>query len=547
MKVTRWNGVYRNGTALVGVLVLALAFILIPLQRSVHAGTVHQRPAAKTSLVVAMPSDMQNLDPTLSSADIATQEMLTNIYGWLIDYKKVNQGGQLLGSPNQFVGGIARSFKVMNHGKLVRFFLRHGAKFANGDPINAAAVKFSYDRIFDQKGVTAALISMAAVPDKNHIVKVNNYTIDFHLDKANDLLFGNMAQFGNSILDPKVVKAHESKSDPYAHNWLSTHAAGTESGPYVLQSWQPGNQWVLAANPNFYGAKPKIKKIIFKVIPDASTRLALLRSGSVDMTYEIATKDISSLQQDPNVKVQRYPSRFVVFLGMNSKLKPFNNVKVRQAISYATPYTTILNQVLNGYGRQLTSPIPFGTLTHTAQFFRYKTNYAKAKQLLAQAGYANGFTTTLTVANDVGEAKETAVWVKQSLANIGITVNIQQMPSAAFTGELQKHQLGFFFFNNWISINNDPFYHLFWLFTSACCDYTNYDNPTVTKLVNKWMVTPKSPARNAISVKLQKTIVNDAPWVFLYQPDFLAVMSKDVKGYAYYSSDRFTRYWLLSE
>jgi peptide/nickel transport system substrate-binding protein len=271
----------------------------------------------------------------------------------------------------------------------------------------------------------------------------------------------------------------------------------------------------------------------------------LLHSGAVDLTYEIASKDVPTLQQDPNIKVIRNSSRFVVFLGMNSSLKPFDNVKVRQAISYAVPYQTILNDVLHGFGRQLTSPVPFGTPSHTDQFFKYSTDLAKAKQLLAQAGYASGFTTTLTIANDVEEAKETAVWVKQSLAQIGITVNIQQMPSSSFTGLLQKHQLGFFFFNNWISINNDPFYHLYWLFRSACCDYTNYNNPTVKHLIDTWLLSTQTAARNNISVQLQSIIVNDAPWAFLYQPDWIVPMRKNVGGYAYYSSERFTRYGLL--
>jgi peptide/nickel transport system substrate-binding protein len=547
MKACAWRIPYRLGAAvIVAMLTLALSAGLAPAQNSrALASSARRADSARNTLVVAMPSDMQNLDPTLSSADIPTQEMLTNVYSWLIDYKLVNQNGHLYGDPNQFVGGLAQSWTMMDNGKVVRFHLRHNLRFANGDPLNADAVKFTYDRIFGQKGVTVGLLALSAITNKDQIVKVDNYTVDFRMRTPNTLLFGNMAQFGHSILDPKVVQAHETAGDPYAHNWLATHTTGTETGPYELQSWQPGNQWVLVANPNYYGPQPKITKIIFKVIPDASTRLALLRRGAVDMTYEIATKDIRALQQDPNVKVLRFPSRFVVFLGMNSNVKPFNNVKVRQGISYAVPYHTILKDVLHGYGRQLTSPIPFGTPTHTDQFFHYTTDYAKAKQLLTQAGYPNGFSTTLTIANDVEEAKETAVWVKESLANVGITVNIQEMPSATFTGLLQKHQLGFFFFNNWISINNDPFYHLYWLFRSPCCDYTNYANPMVWRLIDKWMVSNQVATRNQVAVQLQRTIVNDATWVFLYQPDFVVALRKNVGGYAYYSSDRFTRYRLL--
>jgi peptide/nickel transport system substrate-binding protein len=548
MQAQARTGLTQPHKVLAIALVVAVAVVMVPSLSPVHAGSVHRSAASsKTTLVVAEPSDMQNLDPTLSSADIPTQETLTNLYSWLIDYKLVKKGGKPEGDPSSFVGGLASSFKTMNHGKTVRFFLRKGLKFANGDPLNANAVKFTYDRIYDQNGVTPYLLStLSGIASKNQIVAVNKYTVDFKMSVANKLLFGNMAQFGHSILDPKVVRKHETKSDPYAHNWLATHATGTESGPYILKSWQPGSQWVLTANPHFYGPKPKIKTIIFKVIPDPSTRLALLKNGSVDIAYGIATQDIKQLKKDKNVRVQVFPSRFVVFLGMNSKQKPFNKIAVRQAIDYAVPYKTILKQVLLGYGKQLTSPVPAGTPTHV-NLFKAKQNYAKAKALLRKAGYPNGFTTTLDVAQGSSEGQQAAVWVKEALANINVNVNIQTMPGATFTSDLQKHQLGFFFFNNWISINNDPFYHLYWLFHSACCDYTNYNNSTVNALINKWTLSNKTKQRDAASVKAQRIIVHDAPWAFLYQPDYIIAMRKNVKGYAFYSSDQFTRYRLLSK
>jgi len=492
-------------------------------------------------------SDIQNLDPTLSSADVVTQELLTNVYDWLIDYKVVNQGGEMIGAPNSFVGAIAKSFSWNPAHTVITFHLRPGVKFANGDPLDADAVKFTYDRIFKQAGVTAFLTSMAAVKDQDAVKVVDPLTVTIDVTKPNTLLLGNMAQFGHSILDPKVVSAHETTADPYAHDWLGSNVDGTAQGPFVLQSWQHGSQWVLAKNPNYYGQEPKVDQVIFKVIPNASSRFALLKSGAVDIAYDLPRKDVKALQSDPNVQVIRHPSRFVVFLGMNSKVKPFNNVKVRQAIAYATPYQTIISQVLQGYGRQLTSPIPYGTPTHTDKYFVYKTDLAKAKQLLTQAGYPNGFSTTIYVASGVDEGTETAVWVQQSLKKIGIKLQIAQLPGANFTSRLQKHELPFFFFNNWISINNDPFYHLFWLFRSDCCDYTNYANKTVWKEIDSNLLASNGKARNAVALNVQKQIMADAPWVFLYQPDFVLAMRKNVHGYVYYSSDRFTRFKFISK
>lgn len=526
-----------------------LSLLAQPAAAAPAPATTHDltRSQASDTLVVAVASDIQNLDPTLSSADVPTQEFLTNVYDWLIDYKVTTENGKQIGDPNQFVGALASDFAWNADKTKVTFTLRQGLKFSSGDALDGEAVKFTYDRIFDQNGVTAALTQMAAVPDKNHVKMVGANTIEFDLTKANTLLFGNMAQFGHSILDPKIVKAHETAQDPYAHDWLKAHTQGTEQGAFMLKSWEPGNQWVLVPNPNYYGEKPKLSQVIFKVIPDASSRLAQVVSGAVDVAYDIAAKDVKSLEGNSAVQVARNPTRFNVFLGMNNKEKPFDNVKVRQAISYAVPYDTILTQVLQGYGQRMTSPIPAGTPFHTDQYNPYKTDLAKAKQLLSEAGFASGFSTVLQIASGVEEAKETAVWVQQSLGQIGVKVQIQELPGSAFTSQLQKHELGFFFFNNWISINNDPFYHLYWLYRSDCCNYTNYANPTVQKMIDDNLLSTDQAAREKAAMDCQQQILADAPMAYLYQPDKIVVMRPNVKGYIFYPADLFTRYKYLSK
>lgn len=541
LQITRWGRVPQR--ALLGAVALVLALLaLVGLGNGVARAATKAHAADSSTLIVAEPNDIQNLDPTLSSADTTTQEILTNVYGWLVNYKV--QGST--GNANTFVGELAKSIIWNKAHTVLTLQLRPGMKFANGDPIDAAAVKYSYDRAFGQGATTASLLAMAGFTKNTSLTVTGPNTVQIKLTKANSLLFGNMAQFGNSILDPTLIKQHTTSSDPYAHTYLSTNVGGGASGPYELSSWTPGVSFTLTANPNYQGGPaPKIKTIIFKVIPDPSTRYELLQSGAVDIAEDLPLKDIKAAQSNPQIHVVNEPSRQIVFLGMNNKVKPFNNVKVRQAIDYAVPYKTIISQVLDGYGVQMTSPVPVGTPTHTDKFDVYKTNIAKAKKLMKQAGYSKGFSTTIDVSSGNEEGQETAIWVQQALKQIGITVTIDQMPGATYTAKLQKHQLPFFFFNNWISINNDPFYHLYWMFDSSCCDYTNYSNPTVTKLINRDLLSSNTAQRNADSVKIQKIIMQDAPWTFLYQPNLVLAMRSDVKGYVYFPADTFTRYQYL--
>lgn len=527
------------GVALVAAMVVA-AGCGSP-QRGDQPGTGGPAAPQERVLVIAIPGDIQNLDPTLSSGDVATQEVMTNVYSYLINFALKQEGGRVVGDPDNFVGDVAESFSVSPDGTKVTFRLREGIKFSNGDPINADAVKFTYDRIFGQGGVTAYLTGMAAVDGADAVRKVDDRTIEFTLSTPNTLLFGNMAQFGHSILNPNVVKPHMTADDPWAHEWLKANTGGTESGPYMMESWEPGNQIVLVRNPNYWG-EVKNDKVILKVIPDPSSRVAQLRAGAVDIAYDIPTKDLAGLEQDPNLTVHRNTTRAVAYIGMNSQAPPFDNKLVRQAISYAIPYDTILEQVLRGYGVQLTSPIPNGTPYHTDEFFVYRQDFDKARQLLRDAGFPNGFETTFTVRNDSAEAKEIAVWVQSALRQVGINATIEEMPGAAFTEKMQKRDHAFFYANQWISISNDPFYHVFWLLRSDCCNYARYRNDRVWELIDSFVLNTDEAARRAAALEIQRLAVDEAPWVFLFQPDHIIVTRSNVKGLVWYSADRYNRY-----
>lgn len=504
-------------------------------------------PAAAQSnpniLVVAVPGDIQNFDPTLSGGDIPTQEMLANVYDYLIDFKPTKHpDGSVTVDPNEFIGNLAESFAWSEDKKTLTLHLRAGLKFANGDPLDAEAVKFTYDRIFDQNEVTAALSAMASVTDKNHVTVVDPLTVQIAVDTPNTLLFGNMAQFGHSILNPKVVKPNMTAEDPYAHEWLKNNTQGNEAGPYTLAAHTPGDGWVLQRNPNYWGEPAKTERVIFKIIPDASSRLAQLLSGSVDIAYDIPTSELKALSSNPDITVNADTSMTAGYIGMNNAVPPFDNKLVRQAVSYAFPYETMIEQVMNGYSTQLTSPVPAGMPTHTDEFFVYKNDPVKAKELLAEAGFPDGFSTTMQIPAGSQQAKEAAVYTQEALGKVGIQVTIEELPGANYVERLQKHTLVFFWNLGWTSINNDPYYHLFWNFNSNCCNFTNYKNEAVSAIIDKFMLSTDATARDAGSVEAQKLIIDDAPWILRDQPDRIVVTRSNVKGYVFLASDQMLRF-----
>jgi len=534
--------VLLKGAAAGGVLAATGAFAGGAYARPTAAWIAHRR-AASATLFVANFGDMQNLDPYTSSADQVTGDILTNLYAIPVTFKlDGTHDGARFAQSTQFRGQVASSWKFGNGGKEVVFEIRKGIKFPDGTPIDAAAVKYSLDRCFDVKAVGSFLFSMVGLNSKNQIDVLDASHVRFKLPKPSSLLFGNMAMFyGSAIMNPAIVKAHATTADPTAQGYFKTHTA--ESGPYTLKDWNVGSGWTLEANPDFW-EPVNTKTVQFQVIPDAQQRELLVKSGKVDLALGIPLKDVPALRKTPNLNVVSVPTREVAFAGFDVTKKPFDNKLVRQAILYAIPYQTIMQQVLYGQGTQLKSPIPAGTPDSDFSYWHYNTDYAKAKSLLAKAGYPHGFSTQLDIATGSPIDEQTASWIQQGLQKIGINVTINKQPQAAFTAQLQAKKHAFWFSStSWISINNDPLYHLYWLYDQSCCTYGNYLNPKVEKLVNTWVNAPlNDPKRKAAVLEAQKIIVEDAPWIFLYQPPQVYVTTKNVKGLIYYPTDLFLRY-----
>jgi peptide/nickel transport system substrate-binding protein len=507
------------------------------------AAWIARSRAASSTMLIANFGDMQNLDPYTSSADQVTGDILTNLYAIPATFQLDGMhGGVRYAQSTAFRGQVASGWKWSKNKKEIVFTIRKGIKFPDGSPIDANAVKFSFDRCFDVKAVGTFLFSMVGLDSKSQIDVLDSSHVRFKLPKPTGLLFGNMAMFyGSAIMNPAIVKAHESTSDPTAQGYFKTHTA--ESGPYTLQNWNVGSGWTLQANPDFW-EPVNIKTLEFQVIPNDDERELLVKSGKVDLALGVPLKDVPALRKDSSIKVFSLPTRETAFAGFDVTQKPFDNKLVRQAILYAIPYQTIMSQVLYGQGVQLKSPVPSGMPDSDFGYWHYNTDYTKAKSLLAKAGYPHGFSTQLDIQNSSSLDEQTASWIQQGLQKIGIDVSINKQPSAAFTTELDAKKHAFWFSSNsWISINNDPLYQLYWLFDQSCCTYGSYLNPQVEALVNKWVNAPlDDPGRIAAVRQAQKIIVDDAPWIFLYQPPTVYVTGANVNGLVFYPTDLFLRY-----
>src|SRR5438309_6759405 len=400
-----------------------------------------------------------------------------------------------------------------------------------------------YRRVFAAQGISYFLLSMAAVPDPDHVKALDDHRVAINMDAPNLLLMKNNTMHNTSSVDIKDVKAHATSSDPWATDYFKKHIA-PGNGPFVLSEYVPGDRIVMKANPAYYGTKPKLQTVIQKIVPDASERELLIKRGEVDMIMVPPVKDLDGLKQDSGLQVLTFPNPRNLFLEMNNKMPPFDKKAVRQAVSYAVPYDNILKNVFHGYAQVNRSVVGNGMPSSDFSTWKYNTDLKKAADMLASAGLPKGQGAppiTLTVRADWQEAERAAVLIQSNLKQIGLNVSIQKVAFAPFNEQEQGRKLHMWI-DEWLSWVNDPWYHMSWNVSSdSPTNYVSYTNPAVDALVKKWTLSLDKEGRLQGSKDAQKLVIEDAPHAFLVGPNWNVVLRSNVKGYVYYN-DELNRY-----
>ncbi len=456
-----------------------------------------------------------------------------NLYEPPLQQKVVaDADGVVLAGQLEYLPGLAESYTVSPDGKLVTLKIRQGAKFANGTEITAESFKHTFDRAMTAKrSYIPMLTQFMGISKAEEIVVKDKYTLELRPTQAAALMVPMLAFQVFGAMDPATTKANATKDDEWAFDWYRKNA--NPSGPYKITSWKPGVEYVFEPNPNYWRGPDYFQnsKVIVKVVPSPEDRELLLKKGDIDLALGLPFKDVAALKADPNVTVKAIEYTRLFYLGMNSKLKPFDNVKVRQAISYGIPYQTIIDKVLYGNGQRAYSPIPKGMPTSNKSFWNYETDAKKTAQLLKDAGVSN-LKLDLAVRQSIPWDVDTAVWIQSSLSEAGVNVTINKMTDADFFDKLNKHQLPFFI-HDWYSWGNDPAYQLtFLLKCDAFTNYADYCNKRVDELIQKvtWTVDPAE--RQKLMDEAQKIIVEEAPWAYLHQPNWVVAMNKKFTGFA---------------
>lgn len=422
----------------------------------------------------------------------------------------------------------------------ITFKLRKNATFHDGTPITAKDVKWSFDRAVTVGSFPTFQMKAGSLEKPEQFVAVDDHTFRVDFIRKDHLTIPDLAVIVPAVYHSELIKKHATEKDPWGLDYTKTNIAG--GGAYKVTRWQAGSEVVYERFDNWKSGKlPAIKRVVWRVVPSAGNRRALIERGDADLSFDMPNKDYAELKQAGKLKLISNPvSNALWYLGMNVKKAPFDNVKVRQAVAYAIPYQKIVDAVMFGVANPM-----FGAKSNTAsglgwpQPHGYATDIAKAKALLAEAGYANGFETTLSF--NLGEAvvsEPLCILVQESLAQIGIKTTINKVPGANWRSEMLKKELPMMVnvFGGWLDY---PEYFFFWCYhgQNAVFNTMSYQDKAMDAFIDgaRKAAAEGDKAAYEQNVKgfVDKAFV-EVPRIPLFQPYLNVAMQKNISGYRYW-------------
>ncbi len=422
----------------------------------------------------------------------------------------------------------------------ITFKLKRGATFHDGAPITAADVKWSFDRAVTVGGFPTFQMKAGSLEKTEQFVAVDDRTFRIDLIRKDHMTIPDLAVPVPAIYNSELCKKNVTAQDPWAMEFTKNNGAG--SGAFKVSRWQPGTEVVYERFDDWKGGPlPKLRRVIWRTIPSAGNRRALLERGDADISFDLPNKDFAELAAARQLSIIGTPvENAIQYVGMNAKEGPFANPKVRQAVAWAIPYQKIMDAVLFGRAAPM-----FGDGDNVATGFAwpqkhgYTTDLVKAKALLTEAGFPNGFETTMSF--DLGLAgvnEPMCILIQESLAQIGIRFTINKVPGSNWRNELLKKNMPLITntFGGWL---NYPEYFFFWAYhgQNAVFNTMSYQNTKMDGFIDAARAAGAIDDTAAYQAAVKGFVdmsFDEVPRIPLYQPYLNVAMQKNITGYRYW-------------
>ena len=483
--------------------------------------------AGGSSIVVAAASLGNTLNPW-DQTDGTTSAFQYAAYDRLVQYTSTtDENGNAVADTANLEGVIAESWETSDDQLTWTFHIDPAATFANGDKVLASDVIWSFEHARDTAS-SAFLFGLTNIVDMQ---APDDATVVFTLSQRCHMFLRLLETYPFCIVNQDEAEAGMAEDPDY----LTTHIAG--SGPYEITTYDITNSVVLTARDDYWGDKrvAQNETVTWQLVQEPSNRQMLLENGDVDVALNLDDKNINTVAEMDGIQVIKNASNMHLYLAMNNNIEPFDDPLVRQAIAYAIPYDTLVNDVMFGNASRTTSMLPDNVTGHIQDENTYfETNPEKAKELLAQAGYPEGFECTLTLGNGFTDWKDTAITIQAALADIGITMNIDEIDRATFLTQIGGKDVALFI-NRYNPFVGDPGYLASNLYvTGSGFNYQNYSNPEFDALFTQGEAAETEEERMECYKEMQYIFAEDCPVAELYQYAFAYCARDNVSGYIFY-------------
>lgn len=477
--------------------------------------------APKNECILAFEGEFQEMHP-MDWSDGNSGNVVYYIYDSLYD----------LDENYEYKARAAKDYKVSEDACTYTFHLNEGITFTDGEPLNAEAVVANYEAAINPENNWRRRRMFIETIDENTentrvdaCTAVDEYTVEFHLPNPYAPFMNSITQF--YLISPKAL------ADP---EWdYSKKSAG--SGPYVLEEYAQGDHVSIVRNEDYWGEAPSIDRIDFRVVPEAGSRIAALQTGEATAIYPMPTDQVATVRSAGDINMISIPSTTMRYVTLNTNYEPLSDVRVRQALNYAFNQDEYVNVMYSGAATPATSCLPELVPGYKAQT-PYDTDIDKAKSLLKEAGYEDGFEVSIICDNSTQETKG-ATFVMQQLEKIGVTVNV--LPNEAATNaeiaaepedttELQM------WYVNWAQSDPDGFLRS--LLSSTMVPPTGYNtafwkNEEFDAELEAGNAAPTEEEQNEHYGKCQDIAWEECPWLFLASDNTLLSYKAYLNGIKY--------------
>ena len=385
-------------TILSAMLILVMALTGCAGGNTDTASSNGETAEVKDTIIIAQGADAKSLDPHATN-DQPSSRVSKQIYSRLVE----------MNEEMEIVPGAAESWTYVND-TTVEFKLREGAMFHNGEELKASDVKFTLDRMMASKKVAHIIEAVTAVE------VIDEYTVQVMTEEPFGPLLSHLSHTAASILNEKAVTE---AGDDYGQAPVGT-------GPYKFVSWTAGDKITLESFAEYFAGEATIKNVVFRNITEGTNRTIGLETGEIDVAYDIEPIDKNRVAEHDSLQLVESPSLSYAYIGINTTKGPLADAKVRQAINYAIDVPTIIDVVLEGAGELANAPIGPRVFGHNADVDAYGYDVDKSKALLAEAGLADGFDTTIWT-NDNPVRMQIARIVQAQLLEVGINCTIEPL------------------------------------------------------------------------------------------------------------------------